>query len=246
MLAAGAGVGVAVLDSGIDPSFPLLADGRGQNFVVEDGPDGLLVTEVDRLARTDDSGHGSCVHSCARIAAPEAVIDHYRILDSDNQCSSKLLCLALDHVISKKYQVVNLSLGTRNEAAVPWLVSIVKRAYESDTCLVSASSNLGNSLFPGRFTYSISVGARQGESPMSVSFQPHRVVEFAGWGVDVPVPAPAGRTLRVSGTSYASGFVAGLCARVIETMGTSSPLDVKLTLRDMALSLDEDTRAQLV
>lgn len=235
VLASGSGVRVAVLDSGLDPAFPLVASTMGKSFVLEDSEDGLRVSEVDPRTKTDDSGHGSCVQSCVAMAAPEAIIDHYRILDRWNQCPSRLLCLALDHVVAKKYAIVNLSLGTRNESAIPWLVSIVKRAYEAGTCLVAASSNVGNSLFPGRFTFSISVAAAEGTGPLSVRFQPQSVVEFLGWGIAVPIPVAGGRTLHVSGTSYASGMVTGVCARIVETLGHSNPMDVKLTLRNLAL-----------
>jgi subtilisin len=251
MVATGAGVRVAVLDSGLDQRFAAVASSKGQSFVMEQSEDGLEVTEVERSVRTDDSGHGSCVHSCVVKAAPEATVDHFRILNAMNHCPSRLLCLALDHVVSKRYQVVNLSLGTRNESAIPWLVSIIKRAYESDVCLVAASSNIGNSLFPGRMTYTISVAASQVSkqalmpsegNPLYVRFHPHRVVEFSAWGVDVPIETVGGEPVRVSGTSYASGFVAGVCARIIETLGHSNPLDVKLRLRDFALVNAEGER----
>jgi subtilisin family serine protease len=242
MLASGAGVRVAVLDSGIDPAFPALTENRGQSFILEDIGQGLVVREVPVSVRTDASGHGSCVQSCLLAAAPDAIVDHYRILDEFNNCPSRLLCLALDHVIEKRYNIVNLSLGTRNENVVPWLVTIVKRAYETGTCLVAASSNIGNSLFPGRFTYSISVSACEGDGPLALAFHPGKVVEFSGWGINVPIAVDAGHIVRVSGTSYASGFVAGICARIIETLGHSQPLDVKLTLRNLAQAADPDLR----
>jgi len=238
MLSTGSGVRIAVLDSGIDPGFPMLAQNKGKNFVLEQSEKGLEVRECPLELPTDTSGHGSCVQSCILTAAPDAVVDHYRILDEFNNCPSRLLCLALDHVLEKNYQIVNLSLGTRNETVIPWLVSIVKRAYEANVCLVAASSNIGNSLFPGRFTYAISVAAGEGNHPLHVGFHPNQVVEFSGWGVAVPIRAKNGRVIEVSGTSYASGFVTGIAARVIETLGHSRPLDVKVTLRDFALASD--------
>lgn len=236
MLSSGNGVRIAVLDSGIDSGFSGLAQNRGRSFVLEQSEKGLEVRECPADMPTDASGHGSCVQSCILAAAPDAIVDHYRILDEFNNCPSRLLCLALDHVLDKDYQIVNLSLGTRNETVIPWLVSIVKRAYESNVCLVAASSNIGNSLFPGRFTYAISVGASEGNHPLQIGFHPNQVVEFSGWGIAVPIATKGGRVIEVSGTSYASGFVTGIAARVIETLGHSRPLDVKVTLRDFALA----------
>jgi subtilisin len=245
----GAGVRVAVLDSGVNPSSPALS---GKEFEVHDCSatlEGLSVRKLPPGLASDRNGHGTIVHGCVLACAPDARVDHFRILDEDNQCDSSLLCYVLDHVLEQGYDVVNLSLGTRSEDAIPWLVSIMKRAYEQGTVVVASASNIGNSLFPARFTYCVSVEAALLAGPLDLRFLPRSVVEFAGFGVDVPVDvgsrraAPedesAGRK-RVTGSSYAAAHVAGMCARIRELHPRASPLDVKIILRDYALSLAQD------
>jgi subtilisin len=238
---AGLGVRVAVLDSGYNPAFPLIAEsvgrGRSKAYVCEEGGSGFLVHEVEATQNSDSSGHGSCVHSCIVSVAPGAEVGHFRILDEFNNCSSRLLCLALDYVLDQGYQIINLSLGTRNEALVPWLVSIMKRAYESNVSIVAASSNIGNALFPGRFTYCISVLGASGLPPDGVVYNPRNVIEFAGFGVNVPVSVGPAQLIRVTGSSYASGHITGLCARLLSERGgvdQLDPLQLKLLLRDRA------------
>lgn len=233
LLATGNGVRVAVLDSGVNPRFPTLNGNVGKVFDCIEG-DTLIVNPLSPEINTDRNGHGSFVQSCIHVVAPEATIDHFRILDADNNCDSSLLCYVLDYVIDQGYQVINLSLGTRNEEHIPWLVSIMKRAYEKNICVVAACSNVGNSLYPARFTYCISVDAMIAQHPLQLRFKASSVVEFSGWGVNVPVPGPTNKPVYLTGSSYAAGHVSGLCARAIEIQDSPSPLDTKILLREYA------------
>lgn len=237
-LSTGQGVRIAVLDSGVDPK--IVKPSRGQVFDCAQFPEGVSIEPISNQLSSDRNGHGSLVQHCIASVAPDAEIDHYRILDENNKCDIGLLCHVLDAVIEKKYHIVNLSLGTRNEEYIPWLVSIMKRAYENNVTLVSASSNIGNVLFPARFTYCISVEAITAENPFKLQFRPNSVVEFGGWGVDVPMGNIGGEERRVTGSSYAAGFVTGLAARLIEGAEWVTPLDVKLLLREYAFSCLEN------
>lgn len=240
LLSTGAGVKVAVLDSGVNPHFPTLRGKVGKIFDCQDGDAGLQIRQLPAGENADRNGHGSFVQSCIQVVAPDAEVDHFRILDENNNCDSSLLCYVLDHVAGQGYQVINLSLGTRNEEHIPWLVSIMKRAYERNICVVAACSNIGNSLYPARFTYCVSVEAMAAQHPLQLRFKPNSVVEFAGWGINVPLAALGDRQAFLSGSSYAAGHVSGLCARVIEMQRAASPLDTKIMLREYALTLESD------
>ena len=267
-LSTGAGIRIAVLDSGVTPSaLPV----RGKAFDVFDctaTAEGLHVRKLPPGLASDRNGHGTIVQGCVLAAAPDATVDHYRILDENNQCDSTLLCYTLDHVLDQGYNIVNLSLGTRNEGSVPWLVSIMKRAYERNAVVVASASNVGNALYPARFTYCISVEAAALGGPLGLRYLPSSVIEFAGHGVEVEVRSyvdtesstdfdadadlesrvdfdeeahteDSGAPKRVSGSSYAAAHVTGLCARLLEVDRGLSPLDVKILLREYARGLAE-------
>lgn len=234
MLSTGAGVRIAVLDSGINPAFPMLRRRLGRVFDCDEVSGEITITELPDGTNSDRSGHGSFVESCLLSVAPDAVIDHFRILGPANSASGSLLCYVLDHAIQRGYHIVHVSLGTRNEEHVPWLVSIMKRAYETETCLVAACSNIGSSLYPAWFTYAITCDAMVAPHPMHLRFNPRSIVEFSAFGVNVPMLDERGRTIPLTGSSYAAAHVTGLAARVVEILGMSSPLDVKLALREYA------------
>jgi hypothetical protein len=242
-LATGKGVRVAILDSGLNPQWPLLKGFQGKMWDCRLSAEGLRLRTLPEGVNSDVSGHGSVVQSCVMQLAPQAQCDHFRILAEDNTCEASLLCYVMDAVLEQGYSIVHLSLGIRSEEHIPWLVSIAKRAYERSSLVVAAASNLGNSLYPARFTSSISVEADDLESPLCLRFRPANVVEFAAKGVEVSVPSGEGQSKTVSGSSYAAAYVTGLCARILEISPQSSPWDVKVRLREYALQNQAKTIA---
>jgi len=242
MLATGQGVRVAVVDSGVNPRFPALRGRGGEVFDCKQGDNGLVLNKLDKALNSDRTGHGSLVQSCLVSVAPDAQTDHFRILDEENVTDSSLLCYVLDSIIEAGYKVINVSLGTSSEYHLPWLVSLMKRAYEANVIVVAACSNVGNWLYPATFTYCISVNAMQASHAMQIKFHEASVVEFSAMGVNVPVAGPADQSLFVSGSSYAAAHVSGLCARILELRTDFTPLDVKILLREYAASLDGTSR----
>lgn len=242
LLATGSQVRVAVIDSGVNPQFPMLRGRTGRVLDCSYGPRGLLLNELTAGENTDRTGHGSLVQSCLMSVAPEAEVDHFRVLDENNVTDSSLLCYVLDHAINQKYQIINVSLGTSSEHHLPWLVALMKRAYESNVVVVAACSNVGNWLYPATFTYCISVNAMPATHAMQIRFHAGSVVEFSGLGVNVPIAGPLDQSIFVTGSSYAAAHISGLCARILEIRPELSPLDVKILLREYALSMDGGTQ----
>lgn len=116
-LASGAGVRVAVLDTGIDRHHPLLA-GRvlpGRDFVDGDSDP----SEAGNPANPG-WGHGTHVAGLVAMAAPGAQILPVRVLDTDGAGNAWVLAEALLYAIDPDgnpatddgAQVINLSLGS--------------------------------------------------------------------------------------------------------------------------------------
>ena len=237
LLSKGAGVRIAVLDSGVNPSYPGFKGKVKNSFICMDEEDMLSI--IPTQTNTDASGHGTVVQHCVLNVAPEATVDHYKILNSKNQCSAGKLCRVLEQIVSKKYHIINLSLGTRSEDYIPWLVGIMKRAYEANVAMVTAWSNVGNIIYPARFTYCISVEAFFGKMPTELVYRPGKVVEFAGHGVNISVPTNSGGSQSVTGSSFAAAHTTGIAARILENNPGLTPLELKLSLIEYARFMKE-------
>lgn len=240
-MATGKGAKIAVLDSGRNPLFPKLQSKNGNVYDCEVSQGKLVTKMLNENDNTDRCEHGSVVESCIRSVAPSASIDHYRILDSNCSSNGELLCATLEHVVRMGYNIVSLSLGTRNDAYLPRLAAILKDAYEHDVVLVASASNLGSSVYPARFPYCISASACDARHALHLAFTPRNVIEFSGWGVDVPIEGPNGEIFHVTGSSYAAAHITGLAARAIEMLnGEATPLDVKMHLRNYASRMNAE------
>lgn len=237
LMCTGKGARVAVLDSGRNPNFPLLSNTANNVFDCVTKNGSLQTIPLSNLENTDRCNHGSIVESLLRKVSPHALVDHYRILDSNCSCCGELLCDTLAEVVTRGYHIINLSLGTQNERLLPKLVRVLKLAYERDVTIVASSSNIGNTVYPSNFPYCISTNATHAEDPLHLGFTPRSVVEFSAMGVNIVLDGPAGEAIKVTGSSYATAQVSGMAARAVELLGQSaSPLDIKLLLRNFAQS----------
>lgn len=117
----GAGITVAVLDTGVDLAHPVLA-GRllpGYDFVDLDA----VPSEVGSPDQNVAYGHGTHVAGLVALAAPEAMILPIRVLDPDGRGNVWVLAEALAYAVDPDgdpntadgAHVINLSLSTRRE-----------------------------------------------------------------------------------------------------------------------------------
>ena len=118
-IARGAGVRVAVLDTGIDPLHPAFA-GRlldGYDFVdMDNDPSEVGVAGTDPIF-----GHGTHVAGLVVLAAPDALILPVRVLDRDGAGNIWVLAEALAYAVNPDgdpstddgVDVINLSLSTQ-------------------------------------------------------------------------------------------------------------------------------------
>ena len=151
----GAGVGIAVVDSGIDPGHESFRGGLlGLSSRV------ALSRDFTGEGRTDDPyGHGTHVASIAAGGdlsggayagiAPAASLYNLRVLDSHGRGSVSGVLAALDWVLANKHlhgiRVVNLSLGTTAVDAF-WrdpVCQAVRQLTDAGVVVVAAAGNRG-------------------------------------------------------------------------------------------------------
>jgi len=131
--ASGQGTVVAVLDTGIDTSHPLLAGNiapGGFNFIAGNND------VVDLV-----NGHGTFVAGLVHLVAPDAQLLPIVVLDSDGIGDAWLLTKGLFHAIDAGAEVINLSLGsTYKSEAVGDAIEAAKLA---GITVVAAGGNWG-------------------------------------------------------------------------------------------------------
>ena len=154
----GAGVDIAVIDTGISPVAGLDAPGK-----VVNGPDLSFDAGDDRLRHLDGYGHGT--HMAAIIAgstadgsfrgiAPGARLVNVKVGDNTGAVDVSQVIAALDWIVEHRtdnglnIRVVNLSFGTDGvqPSAVDPLARAVERAWFAGIVVVVASGNDGRAL----------------------------------------------------------------------------------------------------
>lgn len=142
-----------------------------------------------------------------------------------NATNTLLVAQALDWMIGEKVQVVNLSLGSVSDAV---LGGVVAKSLSAGLILVAAAGNGGPSAspsYPAAYPGVIAVTAVDAQKRLYVRANRGAYVAIAAPGVDVWVPLAANNSKGkyMSGTSFASPFVAAAVAQSIGTGLTGQP-----------------------
>lgn len=228
----GAGVRVAVVDSGIDGSHAAVGPIRQAVRLERDG-DGYRV--LDDIERIDPVGHGTACAAIIRSLAPAAELVSVRVLGADNRASGVAFARALEWVIEQGIQVANLSLSSRSEELYGTFHELADLAYFRNCLLVCSASNTpGQSSFPSLFSSVVSVASHDIPDPLTYFYNPSPPVEFGAWGVNVPIAWQAGGTVTASGNSFAAPHITGLAALIRSKHPDLTVLELKAILANLA------------
>jgi subtilisin family serine protease len=223
----GAGVTVAIVDSGVESGHPAVGTVERAVAVVP-GADGELVVVEDDEG--DVSGHGTACAGIIRRLAPDAQLVSVRVLGAEITGAARVLLAGLDWTMDQKIDVVNLSLSTR-KAEVAWaLRELVDRAYFARTVIVASAHNNAVESYPWKFASVLSVGSHEERDDRVFYVNPDPPVEFFGRGVGVEAAWLGGATLTVTGNSFATPHLAGFCALVLGKHPGLTPFQVKTVL----------------
>jgi len=212
----GRGVRVAVLDTGIDTAHPALKD------AIEDAADFTGEGSV-----YDYDGHGT--HCAGIIAgrettvpfrglAPRARLLIAKVLNRDGRGEGEWVAEGLRWAYRKRADIVSMSFSAR--ASAPVLFEVIHQMLWLRRLLICAAGNRGaldqNSIgFPGRYSGVITVAAHdEYGNPTSFTSRGGEI-DFIAPGANVWSTYPGGRYAKLSGTSMATPFVAGLAALIL-------------------------------
>jgi class 3 adenylate cyclase/subtilisin family serine protease len=210
--ATGDGVRVCVVDSGVAGDHPMVGPVAGAWVVVEDDGD----YTVEATGPHDPYGHGTACAGIIRRAAPGCELYSVRVLGERGSGSGGMLLAGLRWAVRHDVDIINMSLSTTKVRFVEELRSLADEAFFRRTVIVASAHNSPVESFPWRFASVISVGSHHQEgNPELFLYNPQPPVEFFAPGQNVEVAWPGGGTIRSTGNSFATPFIAGLCARIL-------------------------------
>jgi subtilisin family serine protease len=244
----GAGIKLAILDTGIDLDHPDLQNNiKGNiNFI------------KPKKTGDDDNGHGTHVAGIAAAVdneigvigtGPEIYLYAVKVLDKKGNGWLSDLIEALNWCVENRIQVINMSFGSTTDN--PSFHEAIINAYNAGILMISSAGNNGSSggtiEFPARYPEVIAVSAVD---------QFNRFASFSSFGPEIELIAPGlnilstyrnGSYALMEGTSMASPFVSGTAALLMTTPIQTrydldhnnrwDPVEVRLKLKETAENL---------
>ncbi|MFN2388369.1 MAG: S8 family serine peptidase [Actinomycetota bacterium] len=235
--ATGAGVKVAIIDSGIDAGHPLVG-GSVHGVALEYNLGWESDADPDVLfhegPHEDLFGHGTACAAIVRRAAPEAELYSVRVLGERLTGKGIVFAAGLRWAIDNGMDVVNLSLSTGKRDFFEVFHELADDAYFKNVMLVSAVNNVPAPSFPSQYSSVFSVAAHEGNDPFRLDYNPTPPVEFGAPGIDVEVAWLNKSTITATGNSFAAPHIAGLVARISSKHPGLTPFQVKTILHSVA------------
>ena len=184
---------------------------------------------VASIVAANGNGNGNGFEGLAQGITLRAAGVMREVAPGINATNTLLVAQALDWMIGEKVQVANLSLGSASDAV---LSAVVAKSLATGMVLVAAAGNGGPTAapsYPAAYPGVIAVTAVDAQKRLYTRANRGTYVAIAAPGVDVWVPlntsAGANDTKGkyMSGTSFASPFVAAAVAQAIAQGAANQP-----------------------
>ncbi|WP_051742872.1 MULTISPECIES: type VII secretion-associated serine protease mycosin [Kitasatospora] len=248
----GAGVLVAVIDTGVDDQNPQLAE------KVLDGGSLLKDKEGKRVeggGKDDLVGHGTKVAGIIAASrsdrtgfvgiAPGAKVLSIRQNDAEGNGDVHSLVEAVNSAVAQGAKVINISQDVRGAADTRFvgyeeLKAAVDNAESRGVVVVASSGNDGKKgdTYPAAFRTVLAVGASDRNNERTYFSQYGDFVDVAAPGVDMLSTVPRGGQCVDNGTSFAAPYVAGLAALLVGAHKDWKPSQVRAWIEQTAQRTD--------
>jgi subtilisin len=229
--ATGAGVKVAIVDSGVEGTHPAIRGRLVESVAVEIVDDEAQVVPDEAV---DLYGHATACAGIVVSLAPEVEIYSVRVLGTDLRGKGAAFLAGLEWAVAKGVQVMNLSLSSKSERLFPYFHEVVDEAYFRHVALISAVNNVPGLSYPSTFASVFSVAAHAIPDPETFFYNPSPPVEWGAWGVDVPIAWKDGSTTVATGNSFAAPHMCGLVSRLMSKHPGLTPFEVKAVMAAIA------------
>lgn len=223
---------VAVIDTGIDSSHPKL-DGKIVKAIGIESQHEGVASAARRMNHNNDSyGHGTNVAGIICQIAPNAQLIDIDVLGDDATSSGDFLIEGFQVAIESEAKIINLSLAAKRTYK-DQLAVLCEKAYQAGKIVVAAQRN--NTLFdvglPAELSSTISVNISSSEEPFTFHFNENSIIEFGAFGTQVSTYSPNLGYTKVSGTSFATPSLAGVCALLLGRYPDLTFFEIKTLLK---------------
>ncbi len=233
----GAGIKVAVIDTGIDH----LHHDLSLNFAGG-------VSFVPGESFTDDNGHGTHVAGIIGArqdgsgvvgVAPNCRLYSVKTLNRSGSGRYSWIISAITWCVRNRMDVINMSLG--GPGPVQALQNACDYAYNRGVVIIAAAGNSGPANdtvgYPARYDSVMAISSVDQSGNIASSSSRGHQVDLAAPGVQILSALPGNRYGRLSGTSMAAPHVAGTAALVISSHRFTKAPSIRTILLRTADSL---------
>ena len=237
----GAGVKVAVIDTGIDLRHPAFVGRLAPPSEWKDFVDGDAYPQE---VQGTNYGHGTGVADVIVQVAPNVTILPLRVLGPDGSGDTTDVVAAIDYAVQKGAQVINLSLGTDTDEKT--LKELVKYAVKQEVLVVASAGNNGqeNVMFPARYNSEVlSIGSVNRDDELSPFSAYGKELSLTAPGEFIYTAAPDNSVGYWSGTSFAAPIVTGAAALALGEKVTYTKMNPK-DLNKILTGATDDVRGR--
>jgi subtilisin family serine protease len=212
----GRGLWIAVIDSGVHPQHPHI--GNVHASVAFDDAGALHDDVVDRL------GHGTAVAAAIHEKAPDAALLVIKVFDRQLAATGTALAAAIDYAIDAGAQLINLSLGTTNDAHRPAFERLVAKASARGGMIVAAAPSVEQQWLPGavRGVIGVELDWTSARDECLMFTQDDGGIRVRASGYARPIPGVS-LEQNLKGQSLAVANATGLLALVFDEISNRAP-----------------------